>query len=80
MCGYGSVGHTVVGALRGRFEVVIVDEDARTLRGIEGDDVRVINGDASMISIAATRPIWFSRGMRRCEIIAVMFSDRSINS
>ena len=40
----------------------------------------LISGDASMISIAATRPILFSRGISRCEIIAVMFSDRSMSS
>ena len=32
----------------------------------------LISGEASMISMAAIRPILFSRGMRRCEIIAVI--------
>jgi CPA2 family monovalent cation:H+ antiporter-2 len=47
VAGYGSVGRTVVGALRGRFAVVVVDEDARVLRNLHGEDIRVINGDAS---------------------------------
>ena len=39
-----------------------------------------ISGEFSMISMAAMRPVPASRGTRRCEISARMFSDRSISS
>src|SRR5579864_5439246 len=39
-----------------------------------------MSGEFNMISIAAMRPAPDSRGMRRCETSARMFSDRSISS
>jgi len=47
VAGYGGVGAVVAGALRGRFELIVVDEDPRALRGVAAEGVRVINGDAS---------------------------------
>ncbi len=39
-----------------------------------------ISGEFSMISMAAMRPEPASRGIRRCEMSARMFSDRSMSS
>jgi hypothetical protein len=39
-----------------------------------------MSGECSMTSIAAMRPAPDSRGMSRCEIMARMFSDRSMSS
>jgi CPA2 family monovalent cation:H+ antiporter-2 len=69
VAGYGRVGKTVVGALRGRFEVVVIDEDARALRGLEGENVRVINGDASNSTIID------EMGLDDCRVLVVAIPD-----
>jgi CPA2 family monovalent cation:H+ antiporter-2 len=69
IAGYGNVGRTVVGALRGRFEVVIVDEDARQLRGLDGEDIRVINGDASNPAVID------AMGLDDCRVLVAAISD-----
>jgi CPA2 family monovalent cation:H+ antiporter-2 len=69
VAGYGNVGKTVVGALRGRFEVVVVDEDARVLRGLEGENVRVLNGDASNPAIID------EMGLDDCRVLVVAIPD-----
>jgi CPA2 family monovalent cation:H+ antiporter-2 len=47
ICGFGEVGRTVASALSPRFEIVIIDEDPRAVRGLADADVRVVIGDAS---------------------------------
>jgi CPA2 family monovalent cation:H+ antiporter-2 len=69
VCGYGNVGKTVVGALRGRFDVVVVDEDARALRDLEGSAIRVINGDASNPAIID------QMGLDDCRVLVVAIPD-----
>ncbi|MEX0750016.1 MAG: NAD-binding protein, partial [Dehalococcoidia bacterium] len=69
VAGYGTVGKTVVDALRGRFEVVVVDEDARALRGLEGENIRVINGDASNPAIID------EMGLDDCRVLVVAIPD-----
>jgi CPA2 family monovalent cation:H+ antiporter-2 len=70
VAGYGNVGRTVVDALRGRFEVVVVDQDARQLRGIEeGEDIRVINGDASNPAIID------EMGLDDCRVLVAAVPD-----
>ena len=39
-----------------------------------------INGELIMISIMATRPLEFSRGSRRCEIMPLRLSDKSMSN
>jgi CPA2 family monovalent cation:H+ antiporter-2 len=69
VCGYGNVGKTVVGALRGRFDVVVIDEDARALRELERSDLRVINGDASNPAIID------QMGLDDCRVLVVAIPD-----
>ena len=69
VCGYGNVGKTVVGALRGRFDVVVIDEDPRALRDLEGSDIRVINGDASNPAIMD------QMGLDDCRVLVVAIPD-----
>jgi len=70
VCGYGDVGRTVVSALRGRFEVVVVDEDARALRPLAGaEDVRTINGDASNPAIID------QMDLENCRVLVITIPD-----
>ena len=69
IAGYGDVGRTVANAIRGRFEVVVVDEDARVLRGIEGDDIRVVNGDASNPAVMD------EMGLDDCRVLVIAIPD-----
>jgi len=69
VAGYGTVGKTVVDALRGRFDVVVIDEDARALRGLEGDNIRAINGDASNPAIID------EMGLDDCRVLVVAIPD-----
>jgi CPA2 family monovalent cation:H+ antiporter-2 len=69
VAGYGNVGKTVVDALRGRFEVVVIDEDARVLRGLEGENIRVLNGDASNPAIID------EMGLDDCRVLVVAIPD-----
>jgi CPA2 family monovalent cation:H+ antiporter-2 len=69
VAGYGAVGHVVVGALRSRFEVIVVDEDARVLRDLQDSDVRTVNGDASNPAVMDDMEL------DDCRVLVVALSD-----
>ncbi|MEX2245742.1 MAG: cation:proton antiporter [Dehalococcoidia bacterium] len=70
VCGYGSVGRLVAEVLAPRFEVVVADLDARTLRDAGSSGVaETINGDASSTAILERMRL------EDCRVLIVALSD-----
>jgi CPA2 family monovalent cation:H+ antiporter-2 len=69
ICGYGEVGQIVASALRSRFEIVVVDQDPRAVRGIAGDDLRVVIGDASSPAIIE------QMRLEECRVLVIAIGD-----